>query len=131
MKMTTAFALIIIIAIGVTIGNLTSTVISTTVGTYLAAKALERGAKILEKEMAEAKLKNHLQTEKMRKEAAIRDEQNRIENERRRKDEEAKAAVRNKLRSTCEFWQNEYNKNRKEFDRANMDMACRAARNAP
>lgn len=131
MKMTTAFALIIIIAIGVTIGNLTSTVISTTVGTYLAAKALERGAKILEKEMAEAKLKNHLQTEKMRKEAAIRDEQNRIENERRRRDEEAKAAVRNKLRSTCEFWQNEYNRNRQEYDKANMDMACRAASNTP
>lgn len=128
MKLPTFLTLILAISIGVTIGNLASTVITTTVGTYLAAKTLERETKIFEKKATEVKLRNHLQAEKMKKEAAIRDEQNRIENERRRKDEEAKASVRNKLRSTCEFWQNEYNRNRQEYDRANMDMACRAAR---
>lgn len=130
MNIATAFALIMVIATGVTIGNLTSNYITTKTLNYYAEKALRESAERLDKELAEANLRAHLQSEKMKKELAIRNEQNRVENERRRKDEDAKAAVRNKLRSTCEFWQNEYNKNRKEFDRANMDMACRAARNA-
>ncbi|MGN0922442.1 MAG: hypothetical protein ACI4NJ_12030 [Cellvibrio sp.] len=131
MKFSTSLALILIISIGVTIGNLTSSLITTTTVAYFANKALKEETARLDKQRKEANLRAYLQSQKDQKEAAIKNEQNRVENERRRKDEEAKAAVRNKLRSTCEFWQREYNKNRKEYDRANMDMACRAANNAP
>lgn len=130
MNITTAFALLVIISIGVTIGNLSSNLITTTTVAYFASKALKEETARFNKQMNDAKLKAHLQSQEDQKTAVIRNEQNRIENERRRKEEEQRNVVINKLRSTCEFWQNEYNQNRKEFDKAHMDVACRALRNA-
>lgn len=108
--------LIFVIALGVTIGNLTSNYLT---AKYTAYK-LERAVKAMEAALDEKKEKLQAETKKLIGE-------NRILAEKQQRERAQQQQIKRKLDETCNYWISEHNKLKSDITKGHRDVACRQA----
>lgn len=108
--------LVFVIALGVTIGNLTSNYLT---AKYTAYK-LERAVKAMEAALDEKKEKLQAETKKLI-------EENRILAEKQQRESAQQQQIKRKLDETCNYWISEHNKLKNDITKGHRDVACRHA----
>lgn len=108
--------LFLMISLGVTVGNLSSSYIQWRVVQHV----LEQEAQAAEKAMNERKKRMAEESARASERARERREQQRIRAEKERE-------VQRKRRETCVFWRNQYRETGNEMDKIHRDNSCRDA----
>lgn len=108
--------LIFVIALGVTIGNLTSNYLTAKYTAYKLEKTAEAIADAID-----------MQREKLQTETKKLTEENRIYTEKKQRERTQQQQIKRKLEETCNYWISEHNKLKSDITKGHRDVACRQA----